>query len=417
MTHLSDSSAPVKSPTRATARQRSFWIQAQVAGAHWISHLHLMTVPALLPVLPGYLGVNYLELGVAISVVMLVTIVLQSPMGFIVDRVGARSMLTVALVTGAVAFVSLTLWQSYPLLLAAMACVGVANTIYHPADYALLAQGVPDKQMGRAYSVHTFSGYFGTAVAPGILLGIAYTAGVSWAFLFSAVVAVAAAVFLNAPVPGKAEMLTTMTGQLQAQDPSKTALSRKVWWSSDIVWLTALFAFLTFSTSTLQEFGVTTLTVGYDRDPTLANIAISTFLLASAFGVLIGGWLADISPKHGLITAASFLAAAFTILPVIFFELPAPLLVALLGLTGLLMGLIPPSRDMMVRALAPPGTEGRIFGIVSTGYSIGGFVAPLLFGAMIDHGFAQAVFWSAPLLMLIVAGLSFRQEFRMRRLH
>ena len=46
--------------------------------------------------------------------------------------------------------------------------------------------------------------------------------------------------------------------------------------------------------------------------------------------------------------------------------------------------MIMPSRDMLVRAAAPPGAMGRAFGIVTTGFSIGGTVGPMLFGWIMD---------------------------------
>ena len=54
--------------------------------------------------------------------------------------------------------------------------------------------------------------------------------------------------------------------------------------------------------------------------------------------------------------------------------------------------MIQPSRDMLVRRAAPPGTAGRVFGIVTTGFNIGGIIGPLLFGWLMDHGSPRWVF-------------------------
>ena len=50
------------------------------------------------------------------------------------------------------------------------ALAGVGNTVYHPADYALLSHHVPSDRIGQAFSVHTFAGMLGSAVAPASLL-------------------------------------------------------------------------------------------------------------------------------------------------------------------------------------------------------------------------------------------------------
>jgi MFS family permease len=61
-------------------------------------------------------------------------------------------------------------------------------------------------------------------------------------------------------------------------------------------------------------------------------------------------------------------------------------LVGAMSCAGLLGGLIMPSRDMLVRAAAPPGAVGRTFGIVTSGFNIGGMIGPLMFGFIMDRG-------------------------------
>ncbi|WP_204314595.1 hypothetical protein, partial [Stenotrophomonas maltophilia] len=81
-------------------------------------------------------------------------------------------------------------------LLVAMAAAGLANGVYHPADYALLSAGIDGKRMGRAFSVHTFAGFLGTAVAPALLMAIAALAGIKTAFAVSGLLGFAVAALL-----------------------------------------------------------------------------------------------------------------------------------------------------------------------------------------------------------------------------
>ena len=48
---------------------------------------------------------------------------------------------------------------------------------------------------------------------------------------------------------------------------------------------------------------------------------------------------------------------------------------------------------MMVRAAVPPNAIGKAVGFVSSGTSIGGAVAPVIFGWLIDIGRPDLVFW------------------------
>jgi MFS family permease len=74
--------------------------------------------------------------------------------------------------------------------------------------------------------------------------------------------------------------------------------------------------------------------------------------------------------------------------------------------------MIMPSRDMMVRAACPPGAEGRVFGIVTTGFNIGGAVGPMLFGWIVDHREPRWVFGATVIFMLAVVAMALAGERR-----
>jgi FSR family fosmidomycin resistance protein-like MFS transporter len=79
-------------------------------------------------------------------------------------------------------------------------------------------------------------------------------------------------------------------------------------------------------------------------------------------------------------------------------------LIAAMIATGLLNGIIQPSRDMMVRQVTPPGSIGKVFGFVTSGFNVGGAIAPLAYGALLDNGAATAVFWVIAALNLAAIG-------------
>jgi MFS family permease len=130
-----------------------------------------------------------------------------------------------------------------------------------------------------------------------------------------------------------------------------------------------------------------------------ASAPLTAYLSASAVGVLAGGWLADRTEQHRHIVGGSFLLVA--IFAALIPQLLPPLAITagLFALAGFFSGVVAPSRDMMVRAVTPPGASGKVFGFVTTGFNIGGIVGPLLFGFVLDHGEPGLVFWT-------IAGLS-----------
>jgi MFS family permease len=66
--------------------------------------------------------------------------------------------------------------------------------------------------------------------------------------------------------------------------------------------------------------------------------------------------------------------------------------ITVMSLGGFFSGVIMPSRDMIVRSVTPSGSFGKVFGFVTTGFNIGGIVAPLIFGPLMDHGSPNWIF-------------------------
>ena len=89
-----------------------------------------------------------------------------------------------------------SLASAFWVFVAMFALLGLANTVYHPADYALLSHRVSAPRMSKAYSIHTFSGILGSAVAPASLLFLAASFGWRGAFLGAAVLGFAVAALL-----------------------------------------------------------------------------------------------------------------------------------------------------------------------------------------------------------------------------
>jgi MFS family permease len=86
------------------------------------------------------------------------------------------------------------------------------------------------------------------------------------------------------------------------------------------------------------------------------------------------------------------------------------LLTPAMAMAGFLGGVIAPSRDMLVRNAAPPGAAGRAFGIVSTGFNVGGIIGPLLFGWIMDQNSPRWVFGASVVFMALTVLLGLVTE-------
>jgi MFS family permease len=135
-------------------------------------------------------------------------------------------------------------------------------------------------------------------------------------------------------------------------------------------------------------------------------MALTAYLGFSAIGVLAGGFLADRTQRHGQVAAACFAVNAAIVFVIATINLPSLLLTTAMASAGFLGGVIAPSRDMLVRNAAPAGAAGRAFGIVSTGFNLGGIVSPLLFGWIMDENAPQWVFGASVVFMMLTVLLA-----------
>jgi MFS family permease len=254
-----------------------------------------------------------------------------------------------------------------------------------------------EARMGRAFSIHTFAGFLGGAVAPAIVAGLVALSGGHVALIVAGAIGPLVALLLfvvGTPDAGG------------AAHAAKTAGSRLNVLTPSILILTAFFMLLSLSSSGIGTFGVVALMAGYGSSFSAANIALTAFLGASAVGVLAGGFLADRTARHGQVAAGCFAVNAAIVLVIATTTLAPVALLLAMTIAGFLSGVIAPSRDMMVRNAAPPGAAGRAFGIVSTGFNLGGIIGPLLFGWIMDQQMPHWVFGASAAFMMLTVLLA-----------
>ncbi len=380
--------------------RRSARVIGIISSAHFFSHFYMLLLPPLFPLLRDVYGVGFTELGLAITVYSFTTALTQAPVGFLVDRYGARAILIGGLVLESLAFVLIGVIPEYAALLGLMVLAGLGNAVFHPADYSILNASVDSERMGRAFSIHTFAGQLGNAVAPITMIFLMTLTDWRTGLIICGLCggAVALVILFNS------EVIRDTKPSESEQAKNHSSGSRRglnLLFSFPILCGVLFFVGISMFGHGINTFSVSTLTEIYDAPLTEVGFVLTAYLFAAPVGVLLGGWVADRVKRHDAVAAACFLIMAACLFAVAALSMTLFAISLLFAIAGLFGGMVAPSRDMMIRSVTPPGEMGKVFGFVSTGFNIGGIVAPPVFGYILDHADPRSVFWTVGAIAIV----------------
>lgn len=388
--------------------------------AHGVSHFFQLLLAPLFPWIRAELGLSYAELGSLMAMFFIVSGVGQAAAGFVVDRLGARRVLTWGLGLLTLGALVAGLSSGYWGLALGAVIIGMGNCVFHPADFTLLNRRVSHGRLAHAFSVHGITGNLGYAAAPVFMIGITELTG-SWRVAILSATAVGATVLVLVALNRR--LLEDRAVAAAPRESTDTAGADPMGSSFGFlrlpqVWMCFVFFFaVALSMGGVQAFVAPALNQLYGMPLTVAALAFTTYMLCSAGGMLIGGFLAARTVDHERLIAISLIGAGALAALLGVAILPAIAVLPVMGLIGFASGMANPSRDMLVRAAAPPNATGRVYGMVYSGLDSGMAIAPVLFGVVMDAMRPGWVFYGmggflalAVLAALIVGGDSRRRR-------
>lgn len=375
--------------------QESLPRDAEVIGlvglAHACSHFFQLVLPPLFPWLMKDFSLSYTQAGFLVTVFFAVSGVGQALAGFVVDRIGARPVLLFGLGTAAVSGIVLGFSASYAGLIASSALAGLGNSIFHPADFTLLNRRVSTQRLGHAFAVHGLAGNLGWALAPVSMAGIASIAGWHVAALCAAggVLAVLIVLLVRSDVLDDRAVEKVIAPRAVAAEPVN--VSQLGFLRSGAVWMCFVFFFcITAAFGVLQSYAPAILGDVYGIRLALATASLTAYMLGSAGGTLLGGFVAARTEDSDRVIGFALGGSAVIALVLAWGSLPAWCVIPLMVGMGFGGGVAGPSRDLLVRKAATArfgrNSYGRIYGFVYSGLDVGLAVTPLVFGPLLDRG-------------------------------
>jgi MFS family permease len=400
-----------------TPSANSLRTDAQLIGlvglAHAISHFSQLILAPLFPWLKDAFNVSYTELGAVLTVFFVVSCIVQAASGFIVDKLGPRPVLFVGLGLLGLAGFGYAMAQSYWMLLASAAVAGVGNGVFHPVDYTLFNRKVAPTRLGHAYSVHGITGSLGWALAPAFVVPIAMA--YSWRVALAAAGVLALTVLVVLWLYRSVFTLDVKTVQKATGQGVTASTGQFDFLRIPAVWMCfGFFFFYAMVISVVQTFAP--VAAGHLHAVPLALVAIclTVYMVASATGMVVGGFLASDPSRCERIVGAGFGVSAALALVLAFADFAPALVPVMFGAMGFASGIAGPSRDLLVKKSTPANATGRVYGVVYAGLDIGQAVAPLVFGRLMDNGRYTAVIVGLAIVQSVLIASAFNVR-RVRR--
>jgi len=401
-------------PTSTPPLREDATVIGLVGLAHSISHYSQLLLAPLFPWIKDAFGVSYAQLGFLLTIFFVVSCIVQTLSGFWVDRYGPRPVLFAGLALLGAAALGYAASSSYTMLALFSVVAGIGNGVFHPVNYTLLNRKIGKARLGHAYSVHGITGSLGWALAPAMLVPL--TLAFSWRVALVCAAALAFTVLLV--LVWQRDKLTLPPAL--APRPAHAASTASTEGSLDFlkipaVWMCfGFFFFYAGALSIVQSFAPEAARQLHAVPAQLVAVCLTTYMLCSAGGMLLGGFLAVDADRSARVVGAAFGFAALLALAMAWLPLPAFAVPLVFGLIGFSSGIAGPSRDLLVKQSTPDNATGRVYGVVYAGLDIGQAVVPLVIGRLMDLRQFEAVWMALALLQAVLIASAFKVS-RVRR--
>jgi len=263
-----------------------------LSGAHLLNDLISSMIPAMYPLLKEAYRLDFTQIGLITLAFQVTASLLQPILGFVTDHKPWPYAMVAGMAATLSGVVGLACAWSYPMVLVAVALVGLGSAVFHPEATRMARHAAADQQ-GFAQGIFQIGGHAGYAIGPLLAAMIVVPRGqtsIAWV----SVVALAAMVLMAWTGMRYAEMRRSQVAARKSRPTGaveRTLLGGRMFISMAILialllsknaYTAAFTSYYTFYL--IERFGVTV---------QASQIMLFLYLVVGALGVVAGGMAGD----------------------------------------------------------------------------------------------------------------------------
>ena len=378
-----------------------------VSAAHFFSHFYLLTLPPLFLAIQAELEVDFTQLGLIVTAYGVGSATGQYPMGVMADKFGPRWLMIGGMVLLSATFFTMGFVTSYWMMLPLALLAGFGDSAFHPCDFAVMGATIREERLGRAYAFHAFSGFAGFAFA----MLVVPLVGMHWFWnralkLAGALGGVMAIVLII----GKGYLIheTTADGVKSVSIQSSQVGAFTLLRSPPLIMLFFFYVAVAIGGQGIQQFSPSALPMLFDVSELQASQSVAMYIISMTIGILVGGYVADKLRRLDLIATIGYLVSIVMMIIVALAIFPFLMVQIAFVVSGFMVGIVMPARDLMVRSVSPKGASGKSFGFVNSGFGYGAVFGPPIYGWIMDQGWIEGIYYVTAgfMAMVIVTALA-----------
>ena len=374
-----------------------FPVLLALSTGHLINDTIQSLLPAIYPIIKQVYDLDFGQIGILTLTFQLAACIFQPIVGHVNDKNPMPFSIVTGMAFSLVGLLTLAYAGSYEALLIGATFVGLGSSIFHP-EATRMARRASGGQLGMAQAIFVVGGQTGSAIGPLLAAFIIVPGGQTSIAWFSLIAMIGAMILVWAC---RRFLADTKDALVQAKKAGASQINPPLMSRQNVLWSVVILMVLLLSktaySASFNSYYTFYLIEKFGVSMQASQYMLFLFLLASAFGSLVGGWLGDKFGRTFIIWFSIIGALPFTlILPHVDLFWTGILTVVInLIMSSALSSIIVYAMELM------PNRTGMIGGLFyGLAFGFGGLSAAAL-GFLADHTSLDTVYQLCAYLPLL----------------